>query len=223
MSNVTSNLSFEEVKSDTYAQKIYHQLKEKILSNSIPTDTVLRERDLAEQLGVSRSPVRDALRMLEHEGWVKQEGRNKIVRMMSRNQIRDIIMIRRPLELMVFDLLEESEGPIDLSGVCAAFNKLENSHFESGRKTLEYFRTDIQFHIEIARLSGNAEYVRLYESFAEKLIYTFFVINQPGSDAEGHRPFMNAIVAGDYAKAKDIYSEMLEGFEESGKKHLETC
>lgn len=56
-------------KNEIYSEKVYRQLKQLIVANHIKPGEILNERELADSLSVSRTPIRDALRSLEQEGW----------------------------------------------------------------------------------------------------------------------------------------------------------
>ena len=64
-------------KNELYSSKIYNQLKLLIITGQIKPGTIINEREYSKLLDVSRTPLRDALRLLENEGWIEQVGKNR--------------------------------------------------------------------------------------------------------------------------------------------------
>ena len=59
-------------KNKSYSTKIYQQIKSLIITGKLKAGSNVNEREFASMLGVSRTPLRDALTLLEKEGWVEQ-------------------------------------------------------------------------------------------------------------------------------------------------------
>lgn len=75
-------MAIERASSRTKADAVYETLQERILSGAIQAGTPLRQEEVAEQLGVSQTPVREAFRRLESEGLLEHEThRGVVVRM----------------------------------------------------------------------------------------------------------------------------------------------
>ena len=91
-------------KNEIYSEKVYRQLKQLIVANHIKPGEILNERELADSLSVSRTPIRDALRSLEQEGWISKKGKFKVVSLLTWKNVQSLMEIRRPLELMSYDL-----------------------------------------------------------------------------------------------------------------------
>lgn len=90
-------------------------LRDRIFTGAIPPGTALREVALADELGVSRTTLRETLRMLAAENLLDiQRNRGAVVKVMSTEDIRDIYLVRRTLELRA---IEESAlaSPYSLS------------------------------------------------------------------------------------------------------------
>ncbi len=216
MEKAKSCIILESVKTDSYAKRVYDQIKTKILQNEVETGSVLNERDLATQLNVSRTPIRDALNMLERDGWIRQEGRKRIVCMLSHKEIQDLINLRWLFEPMAFDFMMDRTEPPSLAGIKKALKVMGDLQYRSDDLECrwELYHADIEFHREIAKLSGNMEYIRLYQSYSERLMYTFFAINSPVNEYfDIHRPIVLALERGDYSKAKEECVHMLKGFQ----------
>ena len=73
----------------TIADQIFEQLERDILSGTYPRDTVLNESRLSQDLGVSRTPVREALRRLEQEHFLEETGRGLVVIGITLDDMKD--------------------------------------------------------------------------------------------------------------------------------------
>jgi DNA-binding GntR family transcriptional regulator len=85
-------------KSDSLRGQVYQELRSALRKGRIGSSRVATERDLAEQLGVSRTPVREALALLVHEGLISSTSRGFTPPEMSREDLADLYQIRRMLE-----------------------------------------------------------------------------------------------------------------------------
>lgn len=96
------------LKSTNLSQKVYDHLKSEIYSGRFPTTDVVYETHLAEELGVSRTPVREAIRMLENEGLVEQLNNRGIrAHPITARDIQDAFNMRTAIELISVQLAAE--------------------------------------------------------------------------------------------------------------------
>ena len=94
--------------SSTLRTEVANLLRKQILDGDIPCGERLIETEIASQLGVSRMPVREALRMLESEGLINQVPRKGlIVAEYTENDIREYYTIREALEVCAMPRLKE--------------------------------------------------------------------------------------------------------------------
>lgn len=85
--------------SETLTQRAYRRIRDEILNGQIAPNTILTERDLAERLGISRTPLRSALSRLEREQVIERMANGALlVRRVSVEQLLDIIQLRLILE-----------------------------------------------------------------------------------------------------------------------------
>jgi len=85
-------------KSDSLRGQVYQQLLSALRKGKLGSNRVATERDLAEELGVSRTPVREALALLVHDGLIASTSRGFTPPEMSREDLADLYQIRRLLE-----------------------------------------------------------------------------------------------------------------------------
>lgn len=115
------------------------------------TDLRLDERSVAKQLGISRTPVREALARLEQDGFVEIIPRKGVfVRRKSLDEILEMIIVWAALESMAARLVTESVANEDIE----ALRDLALLHSETPDDSDEYSEANIRFHQKIIDLSG---------------------------------------------------------------------
>ena len=87
-----------EFKTVSLADQIFEKLENDIISGVYPRGEILTELKLVEQLGVSRTPIREALRRLEQERLIQDTGRGSLVLGITAEDLRDIMDIRQRVE-----------------------------------------------------------------------------------------------------------------------------
>jgi DNA-binding GntR family transcriptional regulator len=128
----------------------YEAIKKAIMEMDIyghPEEIRLDERQLSQDLGVSRTPIREALTLLEQEGFVRSMPRRGIfVVRKSKREIIDLILVWAALESMAARLAAERAGPEDI------FDEFQTEKPEEHPD--EYSQANIKFHQTIIRLGG---------------------------------------------------------------------
>ena len=115
----------------------------------------LDERQLSQDLGVSRTPIREALTVLEQEGFVRSMPRRGIfVIRKSKREIIELIQVWAALESMAARLAAERASDAELRGLGAIFSDFETE--EPAGHIHEYSEANIRFHQTIIRLGGCA-------------------------------------------------------------------
>lgn len=137
-------------------EKTYRALRGAITSMDIyadPQPPKLDERKLAQQLGVSRTPIREALSRLEQEGLVQTiPRRGAFVVRKSRQQVLEMICVWAALEGMAARLATEHADDYDIAGLRKMFTTFEDTH-QAQAHIDEYSENNIEFHQTIMRLS----------------------------------------------------------------------
>src|SRR5437016_13996775 len=143
--------------SSSFAKEAYAALKRAICAMDIydhPQEIRLDERRLSEGLGVSRTPIREAMTLLEREGFVRTRPRRGIfVVKKTKREIVEMITVMAALESMAARLAAERATPADL----AELHRLMDD-FRSGNegRIAEYSDANIAFHQRIIAISGCA-------------------------------------------------------------------
>jgi DNA-binding GntR family transcriptional regulator len=123
--------------SGTAAERAYGILRNAVVGGALPPGTRLRADSLAQELGVSKTPVREALRKLEAEGLIVVEPRNGlIVKVLSEEQLIEMYYIREALEGMAARLAAENIGQIELATMRGMLSDIEKLYADGDLKTM---------------------------------------------------------------------------------------
>ena len=147
-----------------YKHKVYAAIKKDILQGHYAPGDILNERRLSEELGISRTPVREALQMLEQDGWLKMETyKGAVVREFDPHYMRNLSRIRTALEVCALEEAVSNITEKDLEELA----RIQDMQ----KKTLEKFDVksfitwDQQFHSYLYDLSQNQELIHLLRNY----------------------------------------------------------
>ncbi len=163
----------EEIKlvSDDYLplrDVVFRTLREAILKGKIKPGERLMEIQLAKKLGVSRTPVREAIRMLELEGLVTMVPRKgAAVAAISEKSLRDVLEVRRALEELSVMLACERMTWEQFEALRAANNRFARA--AEGDDVTAIAETDEGFHDIIYQSTGNEKLVLLLNQLREQM------------------------------------------------------
>lgn len=215
---------FHPLTSPTLADRAAELIRERILAGDFASGDRLVEARIAEQLGISRGPLREALKQLASEGLVREEPRRgTFVATPTTEDVRDIYDLRAAIEGRAARLVISNGDPAAIEVLRRAVDEI-GSAAEAGdlRKLV---RSDYEFHEALCTASGNR---RLHEAFVrnasalrillrleEERFYRSFreVWDQ-------HRDLLAAIEAGDAAAAEAMFAEHLESARDRLLRHL---
>ena len=159
----------------SFAKEAYAALKRAITAMDIyghPTEIRLDERRLSDGLGVSRTPVREAMTLLEQEGFVRTRPRRGIfVVRKTKREIVEMITVMAALESMAARLAAEHAAAAeiaDLRRLMAEFRTCPNGAgpdgADRGERLAEYSDANIAFHQAIIKISGCALLAEMTEN-----------------------------------------------------------
>ena len=183
---------------------IYRQLKALILDLTLQPLEVLRDADLAEKLGVSRTPVREALRKLEDEGLVESQ-RNQWTRVVGivPRHLLELYPVTQALHVTALRLAFKHLGKEDLQAMHDANAAM--SAAIARRRPAEALRADAAFHRIIVDRAGNQVLTQLVIWLTERLqrieLAHFGRVESGSASVEEHRALLRAIRAGDLDQA----------------------
>ena len=192
----------------TVAEDVYLYLRAQLLSGALPGGSWLRETEVATTLDVSRTPVREAIRQLAHEGLVKVEA-NKGVRVHEPTLAGAIATyeVRERLEAMAARLAAEhadSKTAAVLDARLEAMLRVEEDDFAM------HVEADNIFHLSIAELAGNPVLLELVERLNSRVNRVKVLTRHAnGTDLahDQHARIARAIVAGEPETAESLMAE----------------
>ena len=193
-----------EHKTISLADQVFERLEHEILSGVYQRGEVLTELRLCTDLGVSRTPVREALRRLEQEHIIEISGKGIVVLGVTEQDLHDIYDIRREIEgdaaaktaeRITDEELEELRGVIELQ------------EFYVSKKDAEHIRRlDSQFHQLIYRFTGSAVYydtlMPLHKKVQKHRKKSVENSSRAASSLEEHRKIFDAVAARDPQNAR---------------------
>jgi DNA-binding GntR family transcriptional regulator len=182
----------------TYADRAYTALRNVIVSLNVydePGEVRLDERQLAQDLGVSRTPVREAMAQLEREGFVRSIPRRGIyVVRKTKREVIEMITAWAALESMAARLITQSATDAEIATLRAMFATFEDGRIQA--KLDEYSEVNIEFHQAIIRLSHNQVLIDLAENlFAHMRMIRRRTIGDEDRADRSIRDHMNIIQA----------------------------
>ncbi len=156
--------SAPSIEANTLSQQVHRNLLVEIVAGRRPSGTILRETELASELKVSRTPIREALRQLAADGLVEiHANRSAIVRSLSVEQITHVYQIREALEGMAAELAAGQLLPDELSRLDKLAKAVGDARKRGYREACH--KLDVELHRLIAARAGNPLLAREIERF----------------------------------------------------------
>jgi len=150
----------------SFKNKAYAALKSVIVGMDIygsRSEIRLDERSLAQDFGISRTPVREAMAQLEREGFVRSVPRRGVyVMRKSKREVIELIAAWAALESMAARLITEKASDEEIASLRKMFATFENGELRAHLD--EYSEVNIEFHQTIIRLSRNGVLMALAEN-----------------------------------------------------------
>ncbi len=184
---------------------VFDAIKEAILTRAIPSGTPLIEQHLAEEFGISKTPVREALLRLSKEGLVRLENtRGASVVELTREEVRDIFEMRLYLEPLA---LEQSAALLGKAQLKALEQLLLDAEKAVARGDLvKLSRYNIDFHRGLYALAPNQLLVGWLDGLSDRRrllsVQGWQRENRSETEWQEHRSILDAVQAGDIALAK---------------------
>ncbi len=189
---------------------VYEQLKMKILEGSIRPGTRMMEVSLAEEMGVSRTPVREAIRKLEHDGLVViQPRKGAYASEISLKDIIDTLIVRENMEELAASIAATTITPHEVKNL----EDMTDAFSEAVRldELENMISGDENFHSSIVEYSRNKALIQLSEivqGLALRFRYLYYEdFLQYKLMPDDHRRIISALKAGDSREAGNAARE----------------
>jgi DNA-binding GntR family transcriptional regulator len=196
VSTITRNKSLKE--------QAYDILKEMILTGKLEQGKIYNEKTIAEVLGVSRTPVREALLELSREGMVKFLPSKGIqVRKLTEKQVREVFEIRRIIEGHVIQTIARTLTSTDIKKIEAILKK--QGRLSIKNEDIAFIETDKEFHLFLASKMGNQQIRAILQNLRDQIHVMGIRAIKVGSRVEQvlteHRRILSALKEGDGKRA----------------------
>ncbi len=179
---------------------IYAELKKNILAMKIRPHEVLKEERVAARFGVSRTPAREALQLLEQEGFLKQSKKiGYVVKPLTRSDLKEIIGVRSVLEGYAACLATARRDPKTI----ARLRKINDRarRYLAANDLQNFFKNSSEFHDVIYQSSGNSRLCTLIESLRDNFLrYRRMLLRiprMPEVQVRDHEKMLDAMESGD--------------------------
>jgi len=202
-------------------QEVAERLRQRIFAHELTPGTWIDEQKLAEQYGISRTPLREALKVLASEGLVElRPRRGCYVTEISRQDLDDIFPLIAMLEGRCAADAVNRMKPADLAGLKEIHERLESAARDE--RITDFFEANQEFHRKIQELSGNRWLLSVIQDLRKVLklsrMHSLSLEGRLQQSLDEHRMILAALVAKDAAKAEKLmHDHLLSGREALAK------
>ncbi|MEJ6394803.1 GntR family transcriptional regulator [Gymnodinialimonas sp. 2305UL16-5] len=176
-------------------------IRQRIFSGDLPPGSDHLETELADELGMSRTPVREAVLVLETQGLLTVRPRKGVrILPVSPDDMEEIYEVLTALEsLAAGRAAERGYSAEDLADLAQAIDAMDTAIAAKDREA--WAKADDAFHRELVRLGGNSRSIEIVDRLADQVrrarLVTLNVRPLPVKSNEDHRAVMEAIARGD--------------------------
>ena len=186
------------------SQQVYEELRDRITQGRLQPGDRLNEARLAQDMRISRAPVREAVQRLRQEGLVTIKPRHgPVVTEITAADATHLYQIRCALEELAVDLMlkrESAQGLRDLEDAVGAMNQASLAN-----DLAQVVEQDVRFHEALCELSGNPLLIRIYQTISAQFRIAVLQDNARAARlpeiAAAHGELLTAIRAGDASTA----------------------
>ena len=190
--------------------QVYDILWQEIVQRKLKPNEKLDINHLAKEMGVSRTPVMDALARLENDGLVSRRNRvGTFVTPISKSTFVDLFASRDMVEQYMTPIAIASIKPKDIQSLQEILGEMERLTESVDDQTFDYgayTRYDHDFHLMLVKLCGNTQIINFYQSLNSHMqiarAYSRFALKRATEGLEEHRNILNAFIAGDVEQAR---------------------
>ena len=212
------------VKAESLKEQIFKLMKNRILNNELAGEEILNERTISQELSVSRTPVREALKALEAEGWVEYVPyKGVVVKKMTHKDLRDIFEIRRALEV----LMVECALPYITDATLSAMEESMQAQLVAANANdiKAFSEADAEFHNILLRATTNEMLKKSIADLRDKIRTLGMNSLFSGTDRFGetlteHQKLLDALKSRDVNEAKTSMDRHIQRVYETASQHV---
>lgn len=197
---------------------VFNTLRQAILTGELKPGERLMEIHLANRLGVSRTPIREAIRKLELEGLVTMiPRRGAEVAQITEKSMKDVLEVRRTLDALSAELACERISPEEEEALKKACQNFEEAVKTKDAKIIA--KADVALHDIIAAATGNQRLIQLINNLAEQMYRYRFEYIKDASQHERiikeHRIIYESVVKKDKVAASEMAKTHIDNQEKA--------
>jgi DNA-binding GntR family transcriptional regulator len=203
-------------RSRSLTQDAYERIKAAIIANELSPGEQLKEEEMASRLGISSTPLREALARLEQEWLVTTiPHRGKFVSEITIESVRDLFEVRRKLECLAVDLALPALTQEDLDDLEAFFGEARDQTQQGGFTPSLWVESETRLHGLIVDRSGNQWLIRMLTALNDHIWrIRRFRVTTLGADTlrsfQEHLAIWEAIKARDVVETKKLIEQHLQ-------------
>jgi len=213
------------LQSSSLTNVVQQEIERAILAGEYPPGSKLIEATLADRLGVSRGPVREAFRMLEEAGLVRTEkNRGVFVRDIPLDEAVEIFDLRAAMDELVGRQLAAKATPAQIKELRAMVDAMEKA--VKANDAPAYHLLNLRFHDRLVEMAGNRKLTAIYRKLIKELSLFRRMNLADGSpmpaSANEHRQILKAIAARDAETAgRALFDHVMESKERTIANHAQ--
>lgn len=202
-------------------QEVAERLRQRIFAHELTPGTWIDEQKLAEQYGISRTPLREALKVLASEGLVELKPRRGCyVTEISRRDLDDLFPLIAMLEGRCAAEAVSKAKPADIAALKQIHEALEKAAHDE--RIEAFFEANQEFHRKVQELSGNRWLLQVIQDLRKVLklsrMHSLSLEGRLQQSLDEHRLIMAAIAGGDAKRAEQLmHDHLLSGREALAK------
>jgi phosphonate utilization transcriptional regulator len=215
--NAISHPTIALLQSSSLTTVVQQEIERAILQGEYPPGTKLIEANLAQRMGVSRGPIREAFRMLEEAGLVRTEkNRGVFVRDIPIEEAVEIFDLRAAMDELVGRKLATSIGSVEMKELRAMVDAMEKA--VKSDDAHQYHLLNLKFHDRLVEMTGNGKLTAIYRKLIKELSLFRRMNLADGRllpvSASEHRQILKAIASGDpEAAGKAMFEHAMDSKE----------
>lgn len=208
----------------TLADPVADRLRRDILRGELPPGAAIKERDTAARMGVSRTPLREAIRILAQEGLVLlRPARSPVVAQPSLADVSDSIEVLTALELLSGELACARATAEDLARIDALYAAMQRA--QPGIDPLDHFDLDMEFHRAVVAAAHNPRLAETHGAYLARLWRVRYLSASRQDSRQRvltqHADIIAALKARDAQAARDGIAAHLAHFLANVRHHFE--
>lgn len=210
------------------SHRVFEVIRSRIINGEYESGKQLVEQKLGKELGVSRTPIREALKQLELEGLIENyPNRGMFVKGVSRQDFEDIFLMRTELEKVALGLAIDRISNTEIQELEEIYALME--YYTSQSKMERLMDLDLQFHVAIYEATKSyylIQTLKEFQSFVKTTrVFSFHRPNRMPISLKEHRAILDAIISRNKEEAinemashlknvyENVYTIILEGEE----------